>query len=94
MTQYVLDCTLSSTTTHNDISCSMIPYTAPPATVDHYAVGPTWGLWVAAGIILAFIIATAVVRYRVHTERGETERYRIMHPPEQCPTCGYKLETS
>lgn len=87
MTQYVIDCgQVGSNTT-----CTMVPYSAPPATVDHYSLGPTWDVPVIAGLFLAVIIGTAVVRYRAHVEHGNVERARIMNPPKQCPTCGDKV---
>lgn len=86
MTQFMLDCSSDKT----GLTCSLRDYTAPPATVDHYAIGPVWGLWLAFGVLIVGIIAIAVVRYNAHTQRGETERERILNPPKQCPTCGYK----
>jgi hypothetical protein len=91
MSDYLLRC---DDIPNAEPSCTMIPYTTPPATIDHYALGPTWGLWLAAGLIVLVIIAVAVVRYKAHTERADTERQRILHPPKQCPTCGYKMETA
>lgn len=80
MSQYLIDCKADT--------CTMVPYSTPPATVDHYLLGPGWMYLLIAVIVLAFIIATAIVRYKRHEERGETERQRILHPPKQCPTCG------
>jgi hypothetical protein len=85
MSQYLLDC-------EQDI-CSLTPYTAPPATVEYYSLAPTWSLLLVAVIVLAFILATAIVRYKAHQERGDTERQRILHPLQKCPTCGDELET-
>ena len=84
MSQYILDCPNSDT-------CTMQPYSAPPATVDHYSLAPTW-VWVLVVIVaLAFILATSIVRYRAHEEKGLTDRQRIAMPPKQCPTCGDKV---
>lgn len=86
MSQYILDC--------NQGVCTLQPYSAPPATVEHYTLAPTWGLLVAAVVVLAIILATSIVRYKAHEERGQTERTRLTRPPpKQCPTCGDKLET-
>jgi len=85
--QYLLDCISPSA------SCTMTPYTAPPATIDHYAIAPVWTIPIAAVIVLAVIIATAIVRYKANEEKGMTDRRRIDNPPKQCPTCGDKLET-
>lgn len=84
MSQYILDCS-------SNTNCTLTPYTVPPATVDHYAMGPEWVYFVAGVVILAFIVAVAVVRYKAHQERGDTDRERILNPPRQCPTCGDKL---
>lgn len=83
MSQYILDCNYTS-----GISCTLTPYTPPPATVDHYTLGPDWMYLVVGVLLLVFIVATAIVRHTAHTERGTTERQRILHPPRQCPTCG------
>ena len=87
MSQYLLDCTTSG-------SCTLMPYTAPPATVDHYSLGPSWMYVLIAIVALAFLAATAIVRWKAHEEHGETDRQRILHPPKVCPTCGDKLEAS
>lgn len=86
MSQYLVDCV-------RDV-CTMTSFTSPPATVEHYALGPEWLPLVVAGVILAIILATAIVRYKAHQERGDTDRARILNPPEQCPTCGDKLEAA
>jgi hypothetical protein len=92
MSQWLIDC--STATRSSEGSCTVQPYTAPPATVDHYSLGPTWGLWVAAGLLLFFVIAVAAVRWKAHAEKGESERVRILNPPKYCPTCATKLETT
>jgi hypothetical protein len=89
MSQFLVDCP----GTRADSDCTMVPFYAPPATVDHYALGPTWGLWIAAAVIIVTVVMVAVVRYKAHEEHNETERQRILHPPTQCPTCDYKLDT-
>lgn len=90
MTQQILDC---QPETAPEVTCTLQPYHPPPATVEHYTLGPTWWVPIFAAIVLAALGATAVVRYKAHEERGETERQRIFNPPKQCPTCGDKLET-
>ena len=85
MSQHLLDC-------EQDL-CTLSPYSAPPATIEHYTLGPEWALFLVGVLILAFIVATTIVRYKAHAERGETERQRILHPLQKCPTCGDELET-
>lgn len=90
--QYVLSCDNGGKT--DQLICSIAPYSPPPATVEHYSFAPTWGLWLVAAIVLATVVATGIVRWKAHEERGQTERTRITNPPKQCPTCGDKLEAA
>ena len=92
MTQYVLDCGAPSDHS-SETNCSLSPYHVPPASVDHYALAPTWALFIPAVLLLAFIVSTAIVRFKRHGELGETNRQRILHPPPHCPTCGDLIQT-
>lgn len=87
MSKWILDC-------KNADSCTLVPYTPPPATVEHYTLAPPWVWMVVAAVLVLVIVAITVVRFRAHTERGDTERARIENPPPKCPTCGwdFKLE--
>lgn len=89
MGQYILDCDGQSHPT--DPTCTLSHFVAPPATIDHYTLAPTWCIFLAFLLALAFIIGAVTVRYKAHEERNETERQRILHPPVQCPTCGDRI---
>lgn len=90
MSQYLIDCNGQSNP--KDPVCTMSLFHAPPDTVTVYAFTPNWVYLVAAAVVLVFIVAVAVVRVNAHDEKNKTERFRIEHPPKQCPTCGVNLE--
>jgi hypothetical protein len=75
--------------------CTMLPFNQPPSPpILQYGLTSTtitWLIVVGTVITVAFIISTAIVRYKGHEERGQTERDRIRNPPKQCPTCGDKI---
>lgn len=87
MSQYLLDCSGNS--------CTMVPYTPPSAFTEHGFSGTTIVTFyvVLSVLTLVIVAATAIVRYKAHEERGDTERTRICNPPTQCPTCGANQET-
>lgn len=88
MSQYILNC--DAATKSAEGSCTMVPWSQPPATIEHYAIGPTWGLWLVAGILIVAIVASAIVRVNTINQRAETEQWRIKNPQPQCHVCGAK----
>lgn len=88
--KYILDCTHDA---KGDDTCTMVSYSPPPATVDHYALGPEWVPPLGAGVILAIVLAIAIVRYKAHEEKASVQRARINNPPKQCLVCGALQET-
>lgn len=91
--QFILDCD-GQRDSKNPV-CTLSPYSAPPATVDHFSIAPTWSIVVIAVVAIIIIIATAMVRFRRHerleTEFAEEQRTKqaeaaVKHT--QCPTCG------
>lgn len=91
--QFLLDCD-GQRDTKNPV-CTLSPYHAPPATVDHYSIAPTWSIVVIALVAVIIIIATAMVRYRRHerlenefAEEQKTKQADAAVKHTQCPTCG------
>lgn len=97
--QFILDC--DGQRSPSNPTCTLTPYTPPPATVDHYSIAPTWAIVVVAGVILVAIIATAIVVYgriesgsswgdrRLERDKARYEAAaRIAEAHKSCQNCG------
>ena len=74
----------------------MIPWVEPPklSAFQEYGFSGTTITWALISFVivgLAFILATAIVRYRAHEARERENVARINKVVKQCPTCGDKV---
>lgn len=98
--QFILDCD-GQRDAANPV-CTLSPYHSPPATVDHYALAPTWAYAVMGLLIFAAIVAAAIVRYKriddnlpsradrkLEERKAELDaRARIAEAHNSCQNCG------